>query len=231
MYIPAWIPRLLTPEWLTAVGTVGTVVIALILAVWGEEIKGSFVRPKLSLKARVGRPYSEKTVWRGLKVANPASVYYFRLAIQNRGNTAAHDVQVFLASIERVTAAGLEDVSRFAPMNLNWSYRRSATLPVLLPHMPPVFCDVGHVTDPLYKNSLSEDLPGIPQQDAVLALDVEFPPNTGGHLLRSGTYRLHLVAAAANAHPRRYKLEVVFCGKWFDEEEKMFDVGLRMQCI
>jgi hypothetical protein len=226
-----WFWKIFTPEWLTAIGTVGTVAVALILAVWGEEIKTLFVRPKLSLKVHVGRPYSEKTVWTGSRVANPPSVYYFRLAIRNRGNAAAHDVQVFLARIERVTAEGVEDVSRFAPMNLNWSYRRSATLPTLLPHMPHVFCDIAHVTDPTYKNSMAESLSHVPQQDAVLALDVEFRANTGGYLFEAGTYYFHILLAAANAHPRRYKLEVVFCGKWFEEEEQMFNVGFRMRAV
>jgi hypothetical protein len=233
-YIPSWLCKVLTPEWLTAIGTVGSVVVALILAVWSEEIKAAFVRPRLSLKTRVGRPDAEKTVWHGLSAAsaaNPPAVYFFRLAISNKGRAAAHDVQVFLASIEHVTSGRIDEVTQFTPMNLKWSYRGGATLPTLLPHMPPVYCDLAHVTEPTKKASFNESLPGLSPDEAVLALDVEFPPNTLGHLLRAGTYHFHLIIAAANDRPHRYTREVVFCGKWFEEEEKMFDVGFKIRGV
>jgi hypothetical protein len=223
--------EIFTPEWLTAIGTVGSVIVALVLAIWSEEIKAAFIRPKLSLKLRVGRPDSEKTIWRGLNVANPGKVYFFRMAVRNRGRTAARAVQAFLSGIERVTTDGVKEVSEFTPMNLKWSYRGTATLATLLPHMPPVYCDLAHVTEPSKKVFMAEHLPQVSSEDAVLALDVEFPPNTLGHLLEAGTYYFHLILAAENARPRRYKLEVVFCGKWFEEEEKMFEVGFKVRAV
>ena len=213
--MPCWVKALFTPEWLTAIGTVGAVIVALILAIWGEEIKATFVRPKLSAKAGVGRPYSEKARQTWLKIANPPNAYYFRIAVQNRGNAAAYEVQVFLEQIDQVTSQGTKTVSDYVPMNLKWAYRNSATLPTLLPHMPPVFCNVVHVTEP--------------RSDA-LVLNVEFP-SSGTHLLETGTYHFHIMVAAANARPRRYKLEIVFYGKWFEEEEKMFDNGFKMRVV
>jgi len=167
-FIDLW-RKLFTPEWLTALGTVGATVLALVLALWGEKIGRIFVRPKLSLmKVHVGRPESE-AVRRRMVItgADAGLAYFFRLSIKNTGNAAAHDVQVFLQSAARVTAEGSEPISRFTPMNLLWSYRGNATLPTLLPGMPPVYCDFAHVEEPMFLVSQS------PERDAELALDVE----------------------------------------------------------
>jgi len=216
---------LLTPEWLTAIGTVGAVIVALVLALFGEKIGRLVVRPKLSLrKVRVGRPDSERTRRVTMTGANAGIAYFFRLAILNRGNTAAHDVQVFLESVERVVNGKPEEVTEFTPMNLVWSYRGSATLPTLLPDMPPTYCDLAHVDEPKPEVDLKE------KQAASLVLDVEFPPNTGGHVLDAGTYYFHLILAGANCRPRRYKLEVIFPGNWLADEKKMFDIGFKMRC-
>lgn len=87
-------------------------------------------------------------------------------------------------------------------MSLLWSYRGNATLPTLLPGMPPVYCDLAHVEEPMHGAMLSTE------RDAVLELDVEFPPNNRGHVLQAGTYRFDLILAAANCAPRHYSLEV-----------------------
>ena len=179
----------------------------------------------------MGGPDSEKTR-RQVHAANAGTAYFFRLAVWNSGNTAAHDVQVFLAKIERIVSGqDVEKVSRVTPMNLKWAYRGTSTLPTLLPDMPPVYCDMAHVSEPYKKAFVDEYLEHVAPLDAVLVLDVEFPSNMQGHLLDAGTYYFHLILAAANCRPRKYKLEVTFPGKWFDEEESMFDVGLKMRCV
>jgi hypothetical protein len=216
---------LLTPEWLTAVGTMGAVVVALVLVLWGEKIGHLVVRPKLSLRARVGRPDSERTQRQTNTGASAGIAYFFRLAVRNRGNAAAHDVQVYLDSVERIINGKPEKVTEYTPMNLVWAYRGSATLPTLLPDMPPTYCDLAHVDEPMPSRNLEE------QREASLVLDVEFPPNTGGHVLGAGTYYFRLILASANCRPRYYKLEVIFPGSWLANEQRMFDVGFKMRCV
>jgi hypothetical protein len=115
-----------TPEWAVAVGTI---VLALV-TVFQQWLQGLVVRPKLRLAARVTRPDADKTRW-SIQVKDPqgntaqievpdADVYFFRLAITNMGNTAAHDVQVFLADIEKVSGNSPGKMVRFSPMNLKW---------------------------------------------------------------------------------------------------------------
>jgi hypothetical protein len=236
---PIKLCELFTAEWLTALGTVGAVIVALALALWGEKIGRLFNRPRLFLEAHVGRPASVsvrrqrrvellplKPITRGGTFDIDAGIaYYFRLAIRNGGNTDARDVQVFLENVERIPSNGSpEKIVECTPMNLLWSNRGNATLPALLPEMPPVYCDFVHVEAPM-PGSLEE------QPDGQLVLDVEFPSNTGDHVLAAGTYRFGITLAAANHKPLRYKLEVIFSGTWYAQEEKMFDVGFKMRAI
>jgi hypothetical protein len=225
--IPYWLRCPIVPEWLTAVGTLGATALALVLALWGEKISRVFVRPKLSLsRLHVGRPDSEAARRvNTLTGADAGIAYFFRLGIKNKGNTAAHDVQVFLEGVKRVTAKGSEAVSEFTPMSLLWSYRGSATLPTMLPDMPRTYCDLAHVEEPMHGVSTSAE------RDADLTLDVEFPPSIGSHILKAGTYHFDVIVAAANCRPRRYTLEVMFIGKWFSDEGKMFDIGFKMRTV
>src|SRR5271167_3902633 len=90
---------------------IGTIVLAFV-AVFQQWLHQLIVRPRLRMDARVARPDSEKTRWR-----NDTDVYYFRLAITNGGNAAAHDVQVYLAGVERLRLDNkYEAVERFSPM-------------------------------------------------------------------------------------------------------------------
>ncbi len=198
---------------------------ALVIALWGEKIGRLFVRPKLSLKIHVNRPDSVSVRRHTSSGASAGTAYFFRLAIRNRGNTAARDVQVFLESVERIVSSKPEKIAECTPMNLLWSNRGSATLPTLLPEMPPVYCDLVHVEEPMLGSGAGE------KQDASLVLDVEFPSNTGGHILSAGTYLVRIILAGANCRPRHYKLEVVFPGIWFAQEEEMFDVGFKMRAV
>ena len=136
-------------------------------------------------------------------------------------------MQVFLASVKRVGEEGTAPVSKFTPMNLLWSYRGSATLPALLPEMPPVYCDLAHVEQPGPPLALFFDKKFL--EGAELALDVEFPSNTYGHVLDRGTYLFHLILAAANCRPRHYRYRVMFPGKWYVEEQDMFREGFAIE--
>jgi hypothetical protein len=231
MCILSWLCKLFTPEWLTAIGTVGSVAVALLLALWGEEIRRLVVRPKLSLRARVQRPDSEKTQRMTIDGQYAGAAYFFRLAVRNRGNIAAQNVQVFLARVDRVTGNKVEKLDQFTPMNLLWAYRGNATLPTLLPDMPPVYCDLAHIDQPVTMVNLPGLILNQTIQGAVLVLDVEFPPNTLGHMLTAGTYHFHLILAASNCRPRNYKLEVAFSGIWIADEIQMFTTGFKMHAI
>jgi hypothetical protein len=182
---------------------------------------------RLRMDARVAPPDSEKSRWK-----NGTDVYYFRLAITNDGNAAAHDVQVYLAGVEsRRLDSKYEAVERFRPMSLLWAYIRSPTKPILLPKMPPVYCDLAHITDPAKRSINQENLNGVKSNETILELDLEVKPFSKGHLLEKGTYRFALKLAASNCKPIDFSLEVKVDGTWFDDETKMFSNGFGMRLL
>jgi outer membrane usher protein FimD/PapC len=164
------------PEWLAGIGTVAVALIA----VFQEWFKRLVVRPKLMLDARVARPDAEKFAW-----DDPHSgTYYFRLAVNNNGTAEAHNVQLYVASVKRQRQDGqYERVARFSPMNLLWTHINKPTLPVLLPKMPPRYCDLAYVCDPRGK---THSLPDVAADQALLALKLEVEAQSQSYLLEPG---------------------------------------------
>jgi hypothetical protein len=123
------------PEWFAGIGTL-VLAVAAIFQQWFHQL---LVRPRLNLNARVAHPVAEKTRWK-----YGTDAYYFRLGITNDGNAAAQDVQVYLASVEKLRQDNsYEIVDRFSPTNLLWAHAGSSTKPVLVPKMPPAFLRLG----------------------------------------------------------------------------------------
>ena len=211
------------PEWFVAIGTV----VLAFVAVFQEWLRRLVIHPTLKLSARVIRPDCHKTKWN-----TGYDVYYFRLRLENTGNDAARDVQVYLASVERQRRdKKYEPVEPFEPMNLIWALTRVPTLPTLLPGLPPRFCDLAHITVPGGKRGMNEHLPGVSDDNTVLALDLEVVTQRKAHLLEAGIYKFGLKLAASNHPVRDYTLEVDFKGVWFDDEDKMLSDGFGMRLV
>ncbi len=238
MCIPFWLYKLFTPEWLTAIGTVGAVALALMLALWGQAIGQWFFHPVLALDAKVQRPDTDKVrrhgvLFNGSRI-DLGEYYYFRLAVTNKGNTVAKDVQVFLARVERVDGKNRINVDRFTPMNLIWTNteqldaKDKLTRPVLLPDTPPVYCDLAHVGEPRFRQASGEDLDSVPANEAVLGLDVQVPTYSKGHLLEPGTYLFYLTLAASNWRSTHHVVRISFSGQWLSEKE-MLKHGFKME--
>jgi hypothetical protein len=146
-------------------------------------------------------------------------------------------VQVFAAKLSRQQDDGsFKEVESFFPMNLRWAHGQQR------PSGPEIFaqgispkmgkaCDLGHVVDPASRKEIREDLPDIPPQETILALDLETKPNTGSHLIPPGIYRLELTVAAANSAPVTKTLELKVTGRWFDDERSMFTDGVGVRVL
>jgi hypothetical protein len=127
-----------------------------------------------------------------------------------------------LELVERQRIDGsYEPVEHFNTMNLVWTHLGKPTRNILLPKMPPVFCEMVHVM-----------LPNTGEAP-VLTLDLEVPPASGGHILQSWPrpYRFHLILAASDCDPIKYPLEVNFPGQWFDDQDQMFREGFGMHLL
>jgi hypothetical protein len=207
-------------EWVAGIGTL----MLAFVAVFQQWLQQRVVRPRLQMTARVARPDAEKTRWNV-----GVDAYYFRLAVTNDGNIAARDVQVYLAGVQRLRKdKQYEDVERFSPMNLLWAYIKTPTKALILPKMPPVFCDLAHICDPAKRALTQENLDEVGPNETILGLELEAKTFSKGHLLEPGTYRFALKLAASNCTPRDYLLEVVVSGQWFADQNKMFSDGFGM---
>lgn len=206
----------LTPDWLTAIGTIGATVVALYLGL-ADKIRGLFIHPKLVLDARMAAPLVENTNWG----SDRAEVWYFRFAVTNEGREVAREAFLFLEKVERIEEDKRVRVKRFNPMFFKWSHVGWTTQPALWPKIPR-YCDIFHLTIPSYVAMQGESLPGVSHIRTVLALDLEVKPNQKGHLLEPGIYFFTIKLGAANTKLRTKVFRVEFDGVWHPKEEAMF---------
>lgn len=222
------------PEWLTALGTIGACVIALVIALFGKRMEHRFYSPNLDLEAVVRRPEAQKVGrWQIVgQVGRPiGDAWFFRLAITNSADAPGRDVQVFLRRVEKMDGTV---VDRFSPMNLKWANTDGKTTRKVLLRDVPVYCDFIHILDPASRSiDPGNDLDTVPEGEGVLCLDVEATSTAKAHLLEPGAYRFHLFVAAENFRARSFTVEVRYGGKWFPNQNQMFDeeVGFWMKRV
>lgn len=228
--------------WATAIGTlllaIGTFLLG-IIAVFQDKIRNWLTRPGLKLEIQPYPPDCMRTIFRPtVTIYDPSTgqpsyekslevpCYYLRLRITNTGNCEAMEVEVFAKDLKQHDRGEFKEVTRFAPMNLLWSNVRKPFLPILSPQIPK-HCDLAHVARPDHGKSMHHVLPGPLGDQCVLALDLEVEPNSGGHLLGPGYYRLTLMLAAANSPPREYFLDIRITGDWYDDD-RMLSEAIRL---
>ena len=230
------------PTWVTAIATL----LLAALAIFQDSLRRWLTRPKLDLLIRPHPPECHRTEWlcvRTFRKINPLTnerqddavqlalpCYYFRLRVTNNGNCEAREVELFARDLKRHSESRgeFDDVARFSPMNLLWADVRQPFLHVLSPKLPKL-CDLAHAIAPSEREYLGHLLPGIRDEQVILALDLQVEPTSKGHLLGPGFYRLTLVLAAANAPPREYQLDITITGDWYEEADRMFTDGIRFR--
>ena len=209
-------------SWVGALATLAAVIVAL----FKEDFLNWRHYPLLTPRVHLRPPDCHKTSFNG-----GLPVYYLRIWIENRGTQRAHQVQVFVSQLLRKHADGRfhEDLD-FLPMNLRWSHTQEVFADGISPGMGK-HCDLGFVPKPdqakearFASNFAPKKLAN--SNSTWLSLDLEVRPNTETHILESGTYRLELRVAAANAKPWIEVLEVALTGNWFDDQAQMFSKGI-----
>jgi hypothetical protein len=163
--------------------------LAVLVALFKDEILHSRRKPRLTVLIALAPPDCHKTTLTYM-AQNPvvtygsADCYYLRLWVKNDGKTRAERVQVFAAKLLRRSADGsFREVDAFLPMNLRWAHGQQASggpeifAEGISPEMGK-HCDLGHLVDPEFRRNVGEDLPGVPTNETILALDLEVQPNT-----------------------------------------------------
>lgn len=226
----------LVPIWIGSIATL----MAIIVALFKEEIVSLWRRPDLEARIKLSAPDCHKTeMTRSAngRIIAKADCYYFRLWIKNTGSQRAEKVQVFVSKLFRRHADGsfVEDKS-FLPMNLKWSHSQP------FPIGPEIFADgispqmgrhsdLGHIIDPKKQSSFYSKLPDVTPGRTIFEFDLEIAPNTLSHLLPPGIYRLELKLAAANMTPKTKVIEINHTGQWYADEDYMFSDGFGMKEI
>lgn len=224
----------MTTEWLTAIGTVAAVVVALVIAVFHEHLGILLWHPTLQILLENRPPDCHLTTLTNLRTGAQASCYYFRLRVRNSGNASAETVEVFVEEIHRRRADGtFERWQDFLPLNLVWTHYGQPYFPKIPPQTYK-HCELGHIVDPSLRQQFAgEDHPslGVSQSQAVMCLDLIVRPATGTHLIRPGVYRLVVVAVAANANAIRRTIDLNLTGNWFADESRMFREGIGLSLL
>lgn len=228
-----WPPFGWTAQTIAAVmGSVATA-LAVVVALFKEEIVRLWRRPNLTATIRLIPPGPDchKTE---IVIQSPATghvlargdCYYFRLWVENKGRQRAEKVQVFAARALKKDAGGeFREVKKFVPMNLRWANSHEIFADGISAGMGK-HCDLGHIEDPQLRTLTGNALPNVPPDKTIFILDLEVSPNTLTHLLEPAIYQLHLKLAASNARPKVKRLEITLTGQWFPDEQKMFSDGI-----
>ena len=83
-----------------------------------------------------------------------------------------------------------------------------------------------NIVVPPSRPDLNEAIPDIDPSETVFSLDLEVLPNTRSHVVPPGTYRLGLKIAGANCTVTDWTVDFTLTGKWFAEENRMFQEGI-----
>lgn len=225
-------------QWVGAIGTVLAVCVALFKDEWVRAKR----RPRLHVVVALAAPHCHKTTIGPITVQKVAPTivfagcYYLRLWIENRGKTRAEQVQVFLAGVLRKQEDGsFLNLTTFLPMNLRWSHGRpDGSTEIYAEGIAPGMgkhCDLLRLVDPEFAGDFEDELPSLGTGLTVGVVQLEMFPNNRAHILGPGVYRVSVRVAAANAPPADTTLELEITGKWFDDEQRMFDEGVGLKAL
>src|SRR5262245_43088362 len=95
-------------DWLTSIGTISAVAVALSIAIWGDWMKSVFAKPRLTVAIGMRPPdchkiqvqYAVGGSGRFSPMEMYTEAYWFRLPVENLGRVTARNVEVRLLSLE-----------------------------------------------------------------------------------------------------------------------------------
>lgn len=216
-------------NWVEAV----TTFILAAVAVFQETIRGWFYHPtfRVSIKAEppdcVAVPFTTSD---GTFVANSI---YLKLWIENIGNAAAKNVEVYATELRKLADGEWRRISALPPMNLKWAHIGVMYFPTIAPQMGK-HCDLGHIVDPLRRHLIPREnapLLELTDKQTSLAFDLIAPPNNKCYIVGPGDYQVDILVAAENAGPIKRTIELSLLGTWNDDETKMLHDGVGVSLL
>ena len=203
-------------DWLTALGTISTAALALLLAT-RDQLSRWIFQPRLRLNIKQDSPDCTTIEAKGFKqnslgvvVPFQETQFYCRFAVDNEGRRRANDVAVRLIRLWRKeNTTWVEDTS-FFPLFLKWSHVGVTVTPALDPRLPR-HCDFCHCTENEYDRFHLE----------TEVEPYEVAPGVFPTIKPPGTYRFHAAVAASNATAQYAIVELTFDGVWSDDAIEM----------
>jgi hypothetical protein len=192
-------------DWLTAIGTVGAVALALFFA-FVEKI---WQRPRLEISVNFKPPDC------GMGVPHSKALF-LRLRVANRGRSAARSLEATIQQMCQREGDFWIQVPSFLPSNLLWTHVSAPILPNLLPGLERNL-DLAQILEPT-KPSLAR-----------LAFILSVVPAREYNVLDPGAYRFSVTVGAENAKAVTQVFELTLSGKWFADEDKMLSDGVRLK--
>lgn len=223
-------------QWAQAIGTIFLGFVAVFVAVYQDAMRAWIMRPELDVSIDVKLPNCMKVPLCRHDTQEPvADTYQLSLTVVNNGGQRAELVEVFASKLERQQSDDtFKEVDSFLPANLVWAGPNEASFfPAISPEMWKHW-KLLHIIDPQKRrNCRGEDneFSREHRDKTILSFDVDLRPNTGSYLLPSGTYRLRVAVAAANAKPVWKTVEISLDGHWYDDEQTMFEKGVVVRIL
>lgn len=183
---------------------IATLLVAYV-AVTGDPFRTWVFPPRLRVSIRKEAPDSHKMPL----IDQNTYAYYFRLRIENRGASAAKNVEVFAHSLKKWQNGEFKRMESFLPMHFCWSHFRFVSYPRIGPKAQR-HCDVGEIVKP------KDDL-----KFTFKILQLVCPSDESNYLCDPGRYELTVVVEAENVKPTKHSFEINFTGDWFDSPDEM----------
>ena len=206
---------------LVAGSLLAVAVLALALALWGDDLRAWRRHPRLTIGVRPGSPDFQKVSLAADAEGPARDVYWARICIGNDSRTAATNVEVRMLRLwQRAENGGFEGDTDFLPISLLWARGHNVTTRVVHRDLPK-FIDLLMVEQPKDGSEARFRF-----QTEVIPKPVR--PGVWPTIKPAGSYRLDLAATSDEGHATFTTLEIEFSGRWTDDEAEMFDRELRL---
>jgi len=191
---------------LTAIGTLSAVIVALIIALFGEKIRNLIFAPKIeiSIKDPKGELIHNITDKDGNIIESKKSRYY-HLIVSNKNRNDAHDTQVYVNKIEDFYGPSRNKRTLWeGEIPLNWIDQAFKSYHLTIG--PPEICDLVCISG-----------------EKLYILTLYYKNNFKGVWNGESYFIISLYAKYKEGISKTFKFLIDWDGKWNDGEKEMSD--------
>ncbi|MEE0879726.1 MAG: hypothetical protein UH788_10695 [Treponemataceae bacterium] len=189
-----------------AIGTVGAVVITLVL-----QLKEKFQAPKLKISIK------KETPWYNKESDNNGNVrkHFYRFIVENTKQITAQDVKIQLLKVKNLKTNNYEQIY---PMLFNWAY--DGGLSQNIPYGYKSFCDFIYITEECNEIDKSKMYYFYFSKLYFFTSDKIQKGTLVNNSLNNGDYLVYFRVTGANIKPACYSIQISLS---FEIESKLFD--------